>query len=95
MAKKRLPERENKDRKEIDQIISSCDVCHLALSKDNKPYLVTIAFAYDGNSIFFHGAKEGQKIDYIEENIFFNRAFVIDFVCYMCKLRDECRKNPN
>ena len=40
------------------------------MCKDNEPYLVTLSYGYDkvNNSLFFHCAKEGQKIDFIKAN---------------------------
>lgn len=35
---------------------------------DNQPYAVPMSYVYDGNSIYFHSALEGHKIDVIGEN---------------------------
>ena len=56
------------DHEDILKIIRSCQVCRLALSQDNKPYLVPVCFGYDGTSIFFHTALNGKKIDIISVN---------------------------
>jgi nitroimidazol reductase NimA-like FMN-containing flavoprotein (pyridoxamine 5'-phosphate oxidase superfamily) len=43
------------------------------LAQDNVPYIVPLCFGYDGSSIYFHTAGEGQKIDIMEAN---------DLVCF-------------
>ena len=64
----RRNEREIKDRKEIDDIIRRCRVCHLAMCVDGQPYVVPLNFGYDGRSLYFHTAPEGRKIDIIKRN---------------------------
>ena len=56
------------DRATIDSIIARADVCRLALSHDNSPYLVPLCFGYDGTSLYFHSAKAGRKIDILRNN---------------------------
>jgi nitroimidazol reductase NimA-like FMN-containing flavoprotein (pyridoxamine 5'-phosphate oxidase superfamily) len=55
-------------RKEIDAIITGCDFMHLALARDNEPYLVPLNFGYDGRWIYLHTAGSGRKIDFFEAN---------------------------
>jgi nitroimidazol reductase NimA-like FMN-containing flavoprotein (pyridoxamine 5'-phosphate oxidase superfamily) len=64
----RRNDREIKDRKEIDNIIKRCRVCHLALCDDGQPYIVPLNFGYDGSFLYFHTAPEGRKIDIIKRN---------------------------
>jgi nitroimidazol reductase NimA-like FMN-containing flavoprotein (pyridoxamine 5'-phosphate oxidase superfamily) len=64
----RRNEREITDRKEIDDIIRRCRVCHLAMCVDGQPYVVPLNFGYDGRSLYFHTAPEGRKIDIIKRN---------------------------
>ena len=56
------------DRDKMDAIIRNCLVCHLALSRDDQPYVLPISFGYDGDCIYFHTGFLGQKIDYMEAN---------------------------
>jgi nitroimidazol reductase NimA-like FMN-containing flavoprotein (pyridoxamine 5'-phosphate oxidase superfamily) len=56
------------DREEIDAVISDCDVMHLALARDNEPYVVPLNFGYDGRRIYLHTASRGRKIDFFEAN---------------------------
>ena len=64
----RRNEREIKDRKDIDDIIKRCRVCHLAMCDDGQPYIVPLNFGYDGRFLYFHTAPEGRKIDIIKRN---------------------------
>jgi len=56
------------DRAEIDRILEKALVCRLGLSVDGEPYVVPLAFGYDGKSLYFHSAREGRKIDMIRAN---------------------------
>jgi nitroimidazol reductase NimA-like FMN-containing flavoprotein (pyridoxamine 5'-phosphate oxidase superfamily) len=64
----RRKEREITDRKEIDAIVYSTRVMHLALSDNNMPFLVPVFYAYDGTSLYIHSAKAGTKINILKRN---------------------------
>ena len=67
----RRKEREITDSKEIDDIIERADVCRIALSDNNIPYIVTMNFGYKKGkkpALFFHCAHEGKKIEIIRRN---------------------------
>ncbi|MEC9491105.1 pyridoxamine 5'-phosphate oxidase family protein [Flexistipes sp.] len=64
----RRQEKEIKSKSEIENIISKPDVCRLALSINNIPYIVPVSFGYKDNSIFIHSAAEGKKIEILREN---------------------------
>ncbi len=64
----RRHDKEIRSHDEIDAIIRAADVCRLALARDNEPYLVPVSFGYDGESVFFHTAPNGRKIEFIEAN---------------------------
>ncbi len=68
MEKMRLGNREVSDRSDIDGIIRACDVIRVGMSVDNEPYIVPMNFGFDGECFYFHGAKEGRKIDMIKVN---------------------------
>ncbi len=53
---------------EISEIIRKCQVCRLAMSQDNMPYIVPLSFGYDENTIYFHSAVTGKKIDMLAAN---------------------------
>lgn len=66
----RRKDKEIADQKELRNILKSTKYVTLALSKDNRPYLVTLSHGYDEdrNCIYFHCATEGKKIDYLKSN---------------------------
>ncbi|HBC80267.1 MAG TPA: pyridoxamine 5'-phosphate oxidase family protein [Bacteroidales bacterium] len=67
----RRKEREITEIDEIEAIIGRCDVCRIALTDDNIPYIVTMNFGYSGGArkkLFFHSAGKGRKIDIIRTN---------------------------
>jgi len=67
----RKKEREIKDISEIEDVISSSDVCRIAFANDNVPYIVTMNFGYSGGDnkkLYFHCAREGKKLEMIKKN---------------------------
>lgn len=64
----RRTDREIESREEMDEIIRGSQVCRVAVSMDNMPYIVPVSFGYDGESIYLHTAKEGKKINYFKNN---------------------------
>jgi len=85
----RRNEREIKDRKEIDDIIRRCQVCHLAMCDDGQPYVVPLNFGYDGRFLYFHTASEGRKIDIIKRN---NRVgFEVDTLNDIVTAEQACK----
>lgn len=64
----RRAEREITLRSEIDDILRSDKVMHLALCDQDRPFLVPVFYAYDGQSIYFHSAKSGSKITIMKRN---------------------------
>jgi len=68
----RRSDREITNIDEIIRIIETCDVCRLALSHDNVPYIVPLNFGYEYNegklTLYFHGAHEGKKLRIISCN---------------------------
>ncbi len=64
----RRKDREITDKKVMLDIISRAQVCYLGMSRDNMPYVIPINFGYKDNTIYFHCALEGEKIDILQEN---------------------------
>jgi nitroimidazol reductase NimA-like FMN-containing flavoprotein (pyridoxamine 5'-phosphate oxidase superfamily) len=56
---------------QIESIIAGSDVCRIAISNNNLPYIVTMNFGYAGGinpRLFFHCANKGRKLDMIRRN---------------------------
>lgn len=64
----RRKDKEILDRDIIDAKIQEADICRLALCDGLIPYIVPMHFAYNDNTLFFHCAKEGRKLDLIKNN---------------------------
>ena len=68
----RRNEHELTDQERIDTLIGSCQVCRLGFVDGDRPYIVPLNFGYareGGRRIFyFHGAREGRKMDLARRN---------------------------
>jgi len=68
----RRSDREITDRSEMIEIIEKCDVCRLAFSENDIPYIVPINYGYEYKNekltLYFHGASEGRKHEIIKNN---------------------------
>jgi hypothetical protein len=64
----RRKDKEITSRAEIEEIISASLVCRLALADENRPYIVPLCFGYKDNSLYFHSAVQGKKINIIKKN---------------------------
>ena len=61
-------DREITERSDIEAIIRNATVCRIGLCDRNRPYVVPVCFGYRDNTIYFHGALGGQKIDMLRSN---------------------------
>ena len=66
----RRKDREITDTKKLQETLNEARYVTLALCMENKPYLVSLSHCYDidANSLYFHCAKQGKKIDYMKNN---------------------------
>lgn len=66
----RRKDREITDDKEITRILKTGKYATIAMAMGNDPYVVTLSYGYDeaSNSMYFHCANIGKKIDYINAN---------------------------
>ena len=57
------------DNKEIIDVITRCQWCHVAMADSTgKPYVVPMNFGFDGETLYFHSAQQGKKISILKEN---------------------------
>ena len=54
----------------LKKILKTANYVTLAMSMNNEPYLVSLSHCFDEerNCIYFHCAKEGKKLDYLQSN---------------------------
>jgi hypothetical protein len=64
----RRKDREITDRHEIDGILRSAQVMHLALADGNVPFVVPVFYTYDGTALYFHSAQAGTKVEILKRN---------------------------
>ena len=64
----RRKEKEITHRADLESIIMRSQVCRLALSEGDQPYLVPLCFGYKDNALYFHSAREGRKVDILRRN---------------------------
>ena len=64
----RRAEKEIIDNKILNDIIGTAKVCRLGLSDENTPYIIPLCFGYKNNTLYFHSAAEGKKIEIIKNN---------------------------
>ena len=68
----RRNDREVTDYMKIEDIISRCTCCRIGFLDEGEVYIVPLNFGYaakdDTYIFYFHGAKEGRKIDLINKN---------------------------
>jgi hypothetical protein len=66
----RRSDREIKDEHTIRAMLHKGKYAIIGLSVNDEPYVVTLSYAYDADThtLYFHGGKEGQKIDFIRSN---------------------------
>ncbi len=72
----RRTEKEIKNKHTIEAILEQATVCRLGLCSHGVPYVVPLSFGYEDDRLYFHSAREGRKIEIIEENP--NVCFEVD-----------------
>lgn len=84
----RRKDKEIKNIEEIESIIEKSNVCRIALSENNSPYIVPVCFGYEDNCLYFHSAIEGKKIEIIKKNN--NICFEFDIYDGLLKSENPC-----
>ena len=57
------------EKSEIEEILHDVEYGILSMCNyDNTPYSIPLNFAYANNTIYFHGAKEGEKLKILKNN---------------------------
>ena len=64
----RRKENEITDKTAMESIILGSSVCRLAFSEENRPYIVPLCFGYEDDTLYFHSAREGRKLDILRKN---------------------------
>jgi len=64
----RRKDQEITNREEVEVIIQKSLVCRLAMVDEHGPYIVPLNFGYKDNTLYFHSAKKGKKLDILKKN---------------------------
>ncbi|WP_054028413.1 pyridoxamine 5'-phosphate oxidase family protein [Bacillus sp. FJAT-28004] len=64
----RLQKRECTDQDKIQSFLLNAKTGFLGLSANGLPYVVPLNFTWLNDTVYFHGAAEGRKISYIQQN---------------------------
>lgn len=63
-----LKDREILNISEIEDIINQTEVCYLAMSLKDEPYVLPFNFLYDDGIVYLHSGPDGKKIDILNQN---------------------------
>lgn len=64
----RLSKREINSREKIDDFMRKCPVVRLGMLSGGEPYIVPLNYVYFEETVYFHCAGAGRKIDAIRKN---------------------------
>ncbi len=53
LKRMRRKDREIEDRAELESIIGAATVCKLAMSEDDRPYIVPLCFGYKDGNLYY------------------------------------------
>ncbi len=82
-------DREIADISDIESIVRSASVCRLAMTDNNRPYIVPLCFGYQDNTLYFHSTREGKKLDILRKNE--NVCFEFDVDCEVVPGENACQ----
>jgi len=84
----RRKDKEINDIADIENIINRASVCRLGLCENEHPYIVPLCFGYKDNTLYFHSAPEGRKLDILKKNN--NVCFEFDIDHDLAKAEKAC-----
>lgn len=64
----RREDKEITDQFIMDEIMKKAQVCRLAISYKDMPYIIPMSFGYANQVLYFHSATEGLKLSILREN---------------------------
>jgi len=85
----RRKDKEVTDKKAIEDIILRSTVCKLAMCDRHQPYIVPLCFGFKDNTLYFHSAPKGKKIDILKNNP--NVCFEFDIFTEVIKSAKACK----
>lgn len=64
----RRKEKEVSDPEVVESIVKRAQVCRIAFSQEDVPYIVPMIFGFKDSTVYLHSAPEGKKIDMLKAN---------------------------
>ncbi len=84
----RRKDKEITDKKEMEQIFNEAKVCRIGIFDGKKPYIVPMNFGYKDNTIYFHSASSGKKIELLKQSP--GICFEIDIPASVVTAKEAC-----
>jgi nitroimidazol reductase NimA-like FMN-containing flavoprotein (pyridoxamine 5'-phosphate oxidase superfamily) len=72
----------------IELIFREAEICRVAFSQDDQPYLVPLSFGYEPGRLFFHCARAGRKLDMLNRNP--RVCFEVEYGCELVRAESPC-----
>ena len=67
-SRMRRRDRQINDMAEIIGIVERQKVCNLAMCADDQPYVIPMLYGFEDNTMYFHCAEVGMKLDILRKN---------------------------
>lgn len=64
----RRKDKEVTDQRIIQELLSTAEVCRLAMVDDGEPYIVPLNYGFRDNALYIHSAAAGRKLDILTRN---------------------------
>ena len=64
----RRNDKEITDPQKVEAILKKAQIIHIGMLDGDRPYIIPLNFGYADNTIYFHCAREGKKLDLIKLN---------------------------
>ncbi|MCL6099593.1 MAG: pyridoxamine 5'-phosphate oxidase family protein [Bacteroidetes bacterium] len=77
------------DKKIIEEILSKSRICRLGLLDRDRAYIVPLDYGYTENTLYFHSAPIGKKIDLIKQSNF--ACFEIEYHSELITHQKACK----
>lgn len=87
----RRKEKEVLEKDLIEFVLQKAEVCRVAFSDNNQPYLVPLSFGYEPGEpgfLYFHSALEGRKLDMLTLNP--RVCFEVEYGCKLVRTETPC-----
>lgn len=56
------------DQRIIQELLSSAEICRLAMVDNGEPYIVPLNYGFCDNALYVHSAAAGRKIEILKQN---------------------------